>query len=502
MANHKGSSLTVIILIVTILIMIVGMITLTEASGSTLHVPGSYSTIQEAIKNSSPMDEIVIADGTYIGEGFTEISVSKPITLRSENGPSFCIIDCEGFGTAVHMSWDTSIVSGFTFKNAGDTAVKIDGGTLSNCIITDSKGSLGGGIYSYTGSPVIKNCVISNNTANAGGGLYGYVNTRYIISNCTITNNFANTGAGIYCYGNNVINSSIIANNLTGGNGGGFFYYEEGNEIINSFIYNNNSTNGVIYTGTLGFVTLIHCTVIDNVSANSPGVFYAKYGGVSAVVINSVFWNNSPNHADPENVIVSYSNMQGGGFEGEGNIDLDPLFGNNYHLTEGSPCINAGTAETETFIDLPSTDFNGQVRPIASTYDMGADESSLTPNDPIANAGHDQIVGETITLDGSSSSDPDGSITSYQWDIVHNLNPTLNRTMSSEVSYTILTELKKGFYNVTLTVTDNTGSTSSDDMFFSATGNPLKDYDVNGDFQIGLAEVIYYLQIVAAQEGK
>ena len=40
--------------------------------------------------------------------------------------------------------------------------------------------------------------------------------------------------------------------------------------------------------------------------------------------------------------LINYSNIESG-WEGEGNIDSDPLFNENYTLEAGSPCINTGT---------------------------------------------------------------------------------------------------------------------------------------------------------------
>ena len=71
-----------------------------------------------------------------------------------------------------------------------------------------------------------------------------------------------------------------------------------------------------------------------------------------------------------------------GGFEGTGNIDADPLFADpdgpddiagtgddDCHLTQGSPCIDAGTSS-----GAPDTDLEGSIRPQGAGYDMGAYE--------------------------------------------------------------------------------------------------------------------------------
>jgi len=97
---------------------------------------------------------------------------------------------------------------------------------------------------------------------------------------------------------------------------------------------------------------------------------------------------------------------------------------------------------------------------------------------PSANAGLDQIVFDEITLDGSLSDDPDGEIVSHQWQLTHRANPAYNRTANGETS--TVNNLKKGFYDVILTVADNEGAIDTDEMFFSATG-PKGDFDFDED---------------------
>ncbi|MGV6852731.1 MAG: PKD domain-containing protein [bacterium] len=92
--------------------------------------------------------------------------------------------------------------------------------------------------------------------------------------------------------------------------------------------------------------------------------------------------------------------------------------------------------------------------------------------DPVANAGADQNIIDTdsngvepVTLDGSGSTD-NGMIVSYVWSIpglpnVSGVNPTVN--------------LPIGNHTITLTVTDDTGATGSDEVVINVntvTGNP------------------------------
>ena len=79
---------------------------------------------------------------------------------------------------------------------------------------------------------------------------------------------------------------------------------------------------------------------------------------------------------------------------------------------------------------------------------------------PVANAGVDQNVTdsdgngtETVTLDGSGSNDPDGTIVSYIWS---EGGSQITTGLSPDVSFTV------GSQTVTLEVTDDDGATATD----------------------------------------
>lgn len=71
--------------------------------------------------------------------------------------------------------------------------------------------------------------------------------------------------------------------------------------------------------------------------------------------------------------------------------------------------------------------------------------------EPVADPGgpYNGAVGEEITFDASGSFDPEGIITSYYWDFGDGTNDT-GKTVTHSYS-------QRGFYTVTLTVTDETG---------------------------------------------
>jgi hypothetical protein len=88
---------------------------------------------------------------------------------------------------------------------------------------------------------------------------------------------------------------------------------------------------------------------------------------------------------------------------------------------------------------------------------------------PVAKAGADQIVFDTVTLDGSGSYDPDGLIQSYDWNLQHREKASYDRSATGPTP--TVSELAPGFYDVVLTVTDNLGVPSTDSMLLAVAGS-------------------------------
>ena len=86
---------------------------------------------------------------------------------------------------------------------------------------------------------------------------------------------------------------------------------------------------------------------------------------------------------------------------------------------------------------------------------------------PIANAGADQsvLVGQSVSFNGSGSSDPDGTINSYAWDFG---DGSVASGVGASHTYTAT-----GIYTVTLTVTDNRGGIALDTALVTVAVTPL-----------------------------
>lgn len=375
-----------------------------DLSATVLHVPGEYPTIQAGIDAAVGGDTVLVADGTYTGEGNRDIDFAgRAILLTSENGPEATIIDCEGSELDPHRGFvfssgesPGSVVEGFTITNGwvpygGGGAIQCYGyssPTIIGNIITGNRvpAAEGGGIVCYQqSSPTIRGNVISDNLADLGdgGGIHCHASSPTIEAN-TITGNWAAFGCGggvscaagsspaivdnmiagntasisaggVWCGSSSPVikGNTIVGNKATFGGGGGITcHYSsapliEGNTITGNLAA-DGSGGGIACASS--FPILNGNTIVGNRSVDRGGGFScAAYS--SAFIMNSILWADSA-WADPEiyldeeaTVVVAYSDVRGG-WPGEGNIDAWPMFvlsvKQDYRLLWGSPCIDAG----------------------------------------------------------------------------------------------------------------------------------------------------------------
>jgi hypothetical protein len=93
---------------------------------------------------------------------------------------------------------------------------------------------------------------------------------------------------------------------------------------------------------------------------------------------------------------------------------------------------------------------------------------------PIANAGADQIITlpvNSVTLNGSASSDPDGTITNYLWTKIS--GPVQFTIVNNTTASTIVNNLTAGSYSFQLKVTDNGGAIAMDTIIITVNPAPV-----------------------------
>ncbi len=307
----------------------------------TIHVPGDYSTIQEAISAAQDNDTILVAPGTYME------SIEFPnnqygydtVILLSEGGPDVTVIDGNLADPVVRFNYrQDSVIDGFTIRNSNGVSISCDESspTIRNNIISNTTGGLVTiGISCNAEAPVIdsntifdntntgiycKNAnfaTISNNTITGNGTSSGHAAIVYS-GYVTITNNFiaSNNGMGIYCSGN-MTTGMIASNTITQNQYRGIQYCTSAYPTIMNNVISNNMDGGIHGGSGYGTPVIAYNTVDGNETDSSgAGLFVSGFisilgnritnnrahgdGGGISMVNNGVVANNviSGNVAD------------------------------------------------------------------------------------------------------------------------------------------------------------------------------------------------------------
>ncbi|MCK5473374.1 MAG: hypothetical protein KAI59_05030, partial [Planctomycetes bacterium] len=364
--------------------LVLGAIVLCDVNGTE---DSNYATLQDAIDavdyytrtgeddtNEPNAALIIIADGTYTGAGNYDLNLKnnldpndvRNITIQSEYGPDYCIIDCNGQGR------------GFIFSGGEDANnYVIDGFTIAN-----GYADVGGGIYCDGASPKITNCKIIDNTSGGdGGGIY-CMNASPVITNTEISgNNSGHFGGAVYCQGVDAESVPEFINCLVTGNssddiGGSFYLY--------------------LSPAIIKLCTIANNIGLDNGERDDDDELLGPKGGICAreaepEISTCIIWNNGDDlygGAEGEGLDTDYSCIQddistGGG---ENNIHDNPLFTSgglgDYYLSQngagsaaGSPCINTG--DQYMLVDYQ--------QPWPTGYDLGFATTDIQNNTDLGN---------------------------------------------------------------------------------------------------------------------
>jgi len=305
------------------------------------------------------------------------------------------------------------------FAAGGGIALVCNGKIVENvisynsCISTEFEAN-GGGVKiasESTSSPrtvIIQDNTITHNFAEGkqvtghqsskGGGIVNHYCKVIIIGNEISYNRLGSVGNGD-AYGaginfnrprsgsiisGNTISYNTIDEGITGG-GGGIRIYNLKMQIINNIISGNSAFNGGGIYLLNSYSKVINNTIVGNTASTNGGGLYSTSS--RPVVINTIFWDNDATSGSQISGLgdVLYSDVQGG-WSGEGNISVDPLFVDtvNYNLSELSRCVGSGIDSIQVGEDWyysPTTDISGRQRPypVDLLVDMGAQESEF-PN--------------------------------------------------------------------------------------------------------------------------
>jgi hypothetical protein len=140
-------------------------------------------------------------------------------------------------------------------------------------------------------------------------------------------------------------------------------------------------------------------------------------------------------------------------------------------LTDINNCINSGSKllglavknDDETIGANRYIAIDGYDQPLPPTLTLVIGVPAEN-EPPIADAGPNQTVdeGDTVTLTGAASSDPDGSITSYSWTQLAGPTVALATPNAATCDFTAPEVSETTTMTFQLTVTDNSGATATD----------------------------------------
>ncbi len=146
---------------------------------------------------------------------------------------------------------------------------------------------------------------------------------------------------------------------------------------------------------------------------------------------------------------VTAADSEAGYFAKYSGLNLDPTYG----------LLDVHATDTRLSAEFVSTSGVGITD--AFTIDVGPPPVNQSPVARITTS----TSGLTVTADGSTSTDSDGTITTYAWDFG-------DGTTASGVRPAAHTYAQAGTYTVRLTVTDNAGATSTTSRSVTVTSSP------------------------------
>jgi len=433
-----------------------------KASGTSnyIYIPDQYTSLQDAINNSSNGDIIqinssinitntiqinksIILQGTYIsqpninGTGNNSINISiSNVTIRN--------LTITNFSTAINIynqsvSLQNISIYNVTFTNTSLYTININNSSnlsISNCTINNSS-QYGVNLYNTTNSSFLFNTI--NNTQNAFN--LNHHSNNNTLRNNTITNN--NNGITIFYSSNNTVYYNIFidntyhakdnaTNNWDNGSYGNYWDNysgtDENNDQIGDIVYTIPLGSGVDHYPLGYFVPIVNFT-------------YSPLTPTTNTIIQ--FTDNS---TDPNSANLNYSWVFN-----DGNTSYDQ---NPTHNYSDNGTYNVTLNITNTYGQ------SNQTFQIITVENVPPSISLLiTPSVRIAN--------ETISF-YAIAADNDGIIENWTW--------TFDDGTFSYTHNTTHTYSENGSYTVSLNATDDDGNYTNVSNSITITYRPVVNF--------------------------
>lgn len=211
-----------------------------------------------------------------------------------------------------------------------------------------------------------------------GSGI-SLINSNPKLSNLFVHANFAGSAIRISS-GSVSLNNILVEKNQ----GGGLGAYDSNVLVVNSVFVNN--TNGAINSS--GTITLINDTVYSNSNGYGGGLAFSG----SALIHNSIFWNNRAYYGSPEISTSGTLTITHSLVRGISNNPSQGVYGNRVPLF-----VNAGILKFQPAPGSPAIDAGDTSKLPADAFDLDGD-GDVTERIPLDMDAGPRVHGNTVDL--------------------------------------------------------------------------------------------------------
>jgi len=256
------------------------------------------------------------------------------------------------------------ISGNYVYFNGGGLYINESQCSIIDCIIDNNQAMQnqggGGGIYCKYSTISLESSTISNNIGGEyltyGGGIMVY-SSSIQLSGCYIIYNYSSDkGGGIYLNTGSQLQMDhcVIAFNEAMDTGGGICISASGSfpQFISNCTFYGNITHSV--GSAIGCLNYGSAHIVNSIIANNYGLygFYIAYPDINSFNYGCAYENEGGNFGGTLPVALgelTTVNANGDPCDNYYNIFLDPLFADtangDFHLTENSPCVDAGAPD-------------------------------------------------------------------------------------------------------------------------------------------------------------
>jgi len=408
-------------------------------------------TVNAAVPPPPPVNQPPVANAG------SNINITLPTNSATLNGSASSDPD----GTIATYAWSkTSGPATYTIANAGaaTTALTnlVQGTYVFNLLVTDNAGATATATVNVTVNAAVPPPPPVNQApvANAGSNINITLPTNSATLNGSASSDPDGTIA-TYAWSKTsgpatytIANAGAATTALT-------------NLVQGTYVFNLLVTDNAGATATATVNVTVNAAVPPPPPVNQAPLANAGSNINITLPTNSATLNGSAS-SDPDGTIATYAWSKTSG----------PA---TYTIANAGAATTALTNLVEGVYVFTLTVTDNAGATATSTVTVTVDEANTPPppanQAPVANAGSSiniTLPTNSTTLNGSASSDPDGTIATYAWSKTS--GPATYTIANAGAATTALTNLVQGAYVFTLKVTDNAGATATSTV--SVTVNP------------------------------